>query len=294
MRGQFIRVCLSLALLLGLHLTIGNQAAAISKLAVPELDEHDLPFYLDKPLHDDNTHLYLFSSLPLISRQRASASFQLANGPSRGITPLLDLEVHPPVDVSWHTEFFDVTIWGQLNNLFQKNLELLALEREIITLFTELEEVNSRYMALLGSQTIKPLTLDRRHYLQRSAEGRADKQSPIAPENGRKQELLSLIQQHDRVRQSERLASQLAARARDMRAPMLESHASAAASMRASEAQQDPESTRTLTPQGRVSYAFRLFRLVLRYLLENKIEAIIYLWLLILLSASVKAVFRRP
>jgi hypothetical protein len=37
----------------------------------------------------------------------------------------------------------------------------------------------------------------------------------------------------------------------------------------------------------------RLFRVIIRYLLEHKIEATIYLGLLILLSASIKAVVHR-
>jgi hypothetical protein len=62
--------------------------------------------------------------------------------------------------------------------------------------------------------------------------------------------------------------------------------------MRAAEAQQDPESTAT-TPGGRIVYLLRLFRLVIRYLLGNKLEAMIYLSALILLSVFVKAAFQR-
>ena len=282
-----------MAMLSWLLLPIGHQAAAISTLAVPELDEHDLPFYLDKPSHDDNTQLYLFSSLPLISRQQAAAVFTLAAGPARGITPLLHLEVHPPVEVSRPSKFLDVTIWGQLSNPFQRNLELVAMEREIIALFKELEEFNARYMGLLGSQAIKPLTLDRRHYLQESAEGRAGKPSQTDQESVGRQELLSLIQQHESTGESKRLTSQLAAEAGATRAMVLEAKALAATSMRASEAQQDPETTGTATPPGRVFYVVRLFRVIIRYLLEHKIEATIYLGLLILLSASIKAVVHR-
>jgi hypothetical protein len=39
-----------------------------------------------------------------------------------------------------------------LGNLFQKDLELFAIEREIVALFKELEQVNARYLALFGAQ----------------------------------------------------------------------------------------------------------------------------------------------
>jgi hypothetical protein len=281
-------VCLILALLTWLLLAIDNQAAAISKLGVPELDEQDLPFYLDKPAHHDDPHLYLFSSLALISRRREAAAFELSDSPTSGTAPLLSLKVHLPVDSSFQSEFFDVTIWGQLDNLFQQNIEILTIEREIIALFKELEELNARYLAQLGSQAGSPLTLDRRNYLQRRPVGDVRQQG----RSEATQEIMSLIQQHESAGLPERLASQLAVRAGTGRAPVLEAKASAAAAMRAAEAQQDAEGTGT-TPGGWIVYGFRLFRLVIRYLLQNKIATIIYLWSLILLSIFVKAAFRR-
>jgi hypothetical protein len=304
MHPRSVKAWLALTLLSWLLLVIGNRAAAISKLAVPDLDDQDLPFYLDKPEHHDDPQFYLFSSLSLISRRRATAVFELSSGPSSGITPILGLEIYPPGDMSFQTEFFDMTIWGQLSNLFQKNIELLAIEREIMALFKELEELNARYTALLGSQAgssfpaVRPLTLDRRNYLQRRVgveggqEGGTTKQPQTAQNSDAIQKLLSSVQQHESAGQSERLASRLAARAGAGRAPALEAKASAAASMRATEAQQDPESTGTASG-GRIVYLFRLFRLVIRYLLANKIEAMIFLSVLILLNIFVKAAFQR-
>jgi hypothetical protein len=292
--SQFEHIYFIFVLLAWLLLAIGNRAAAISKLGVPELDEQDLPFYLEKPAHQDDHHLYLFSSLALISRRRAAAAFELSDSPTSGIAPLLRLEVHPPVEASFQSEFFDVTIWGQLSNLFQKNIETVAIEREIMALFKELEELNARYIALLSSQagnsfeTGRPLTLDRSNYLQRRP-GADIKQEDTSEAT---QEILSLVQQHESAGQTERLASQLALRTGVGRAPALEARASAAASMRAAEAQQDAEGTGT-TPGGWIVYVFRLFRLVIRYLLQNKIATMIYLWALILLSIFVKAAFRR-
>jgi hypothetical protein len=69
-----------------------------------------------------------------------AAVFEVSSGPTSRVTPLFGLEIHPPIDVSFQTEYFDVTVGGQLSNLFQKNIELLAIEREIIALFKELEE----------------------------------------------------------------------------------------------------------------------------------------------------------
>jgi hypothetical protein len=198
------------------------------------------------------------------------------------------LEVHPPVDASFQSEFFDVTIWGQLDNLFQQNIEILTIEQEIIALFKELEELNTRYLARLGSQAGSPLTLDRRNYLQRRLE--SDVRQKGRGEAA--QELLSLIQLHESAGQSEHLASHLAAWAGTGRPPVLEAKASAVASMRAAEVQQDAESTGTISG-GWIVYGFRLSRFVIHYLLRNKIETMIYLWALVLLSIFVKAAFRR-
>lgn len=98
---RLVMARLALALLPWLLLAICNHVAAIRKLAVPELDEQDLPFYLDKPAHHGDAHLYLFSSLSLISRRRAAAGFELPGGLTSGIIPLLSLKIHLPVDVSF-------------------------------------------------------------------------------------------------------------------------------------------------------------------------------------------------
>ena len=296
---RLTKVCLTLALQLLLPLALGQQATAISKLAGPALDEQDLPFYLDKPAPHDNSHFYLFSSLSLISRRRASAVFELSGGPTIGLTALLGLRIHPPIDVSFPTAFFDVTIWGQLGHLFQKELELLAIEREIIALFKELEEINTRYTALFRAQdgspmqNGKPLTLDRRHYL---ADGRRGAKTGQLQQTGQNtkttQGLLRLIQLHDNPGQSERLTSQLIARAGADRTPAVETIALATASMRASEAQRDSEGIGTIA-EGRIIYLFRVSKIVIRYLLENKIETLIYIYVLMLLSLSLKTVFGR-
>ena len=294
---QLSIVCLALALLPLLLLAIGKQATAISKSAVPALDEQDLPFYLDKPAPYDNTHLYLFSSLSLISRRRAAAVFEISGGPTSELTPVLGLKIHPSMDVPFPTAFFDVTIWAQLGNLFQKDLELLAIEREIIALFKELDEVNTRYMALFSAQdggplqNGRPLTLDKRHYLSDGRQGaRAGQPLQTAQNTKAPQGFLHLIQRHDNPGQSERLTSQLMARVGAHQAPAVETITLAGTTMRASQAQRDPEGTGTLG-EGRIIYLFRVSKIVIRYLLENKLEAMIYLCVLMLISLSLKTVF---
>ena len=165
---------------------------------MPLLDEQDLPFYLDKLVQADNAHLYLFSSLSLVSRRGAAATSELSGAPARGITPLLSLAIHPSMDVQMLPESFDVTIWGQLGNLFQKDVELLTMKRVILALFKELEELNARYLALIAVQPGSlfaaegPLTLERRNYVQErpGVEGRQG---------------LSLTQQYEHISRGERL-----------------------------------------------------------------------------------------
>ena len=293
------KTCLALALLPWLLLAIGKEAAAISKTAGLELDEQDLPFYLNQSLEHDDVHVYLFSSLTLISRRRTAAVFELSGGLTSGIIPLLNLKIHPPVDALFPTEFFDVTIWGQLANLFQKDLELLAIEREIIALFKELEEINAHHMALAATQGAssfqagRPLTLDRRNYLADRRQWGKDGQLPQVDQNTKRtQPFLRLIQLHETPGQPERMTSQLATRSRADRTSSVETIAMAVASMRASETQQGSQGISTIS-EGRIISLFRVSKLVIRYLLENKIEAMIYLWLLTLISLSAKTIFSR-
>jgi hypothetical protein len=266
-------------------LATSDQALGISKSGVPQLDEQDLSYYLDKPTQADNAHIHLFSSLSLISRDRALVSYELSVAPARGITPLLSLDIHPQMAMPLLSEFLDVTIWGQLNNLLRGDVELLTLEREILALFQELEELNARYIALTTAQprimqtAERPLTLDRRNYLQQR------------PKPG-EEPGLSRTKQHEHDGEAEGLAPHVAARVRAGRVPNTEARASAAAAMRASEAQQDPEVTSS-APEGRLLYLFKLFKLVIRYLLENKIEAMIYLWIFMILGGFAISLFRR-
>jgi len=284
-RSRVAHTCFRVYILCWILLAISDQAFGISKLGVPQLDEQDLAFYLDKPVQTDNAHLYLFSSLSLISRHSGPVTYQLSIAPARGITPLLSLSIHPQMEVPLLSEFFDVTIWGQLGNLFQGNVELLTLEREILALFKELEELNARYMALSVAQprstlaAERPLTLDRRNYLQRRPELEVEAR-------------LSLTQQHAHDGEAEGLAPHLVARAGAGRVPNTEAKASAAAAMRASEVQQDSEVTSS-APEGRLFYLFKLFKLVIRYLFENKIEAMIYLWIFMMLGVFAISLFRR-
>jgi hypothetical protein len=298
-------LCLLVAVWSSLLLAMTSSVAAISKLDVPALDEQDLPFYLDKYEHDDDAHVYLYSSLSLISRQRSTAVFELSSSPASGITPLLRLGIHPQLDVSFPPEFFDATIWGQLHNRFQRDFELLAIEREIIRLFKELDDLNAHSMALLGSRlgslshAQRPLTLDRRNYLQRSLEtpayhekGSGEQPQAIEPPEPNS-ELLSLIRRHESSGQPEQLTAHFAVRAGTSQVPVREGEAWGATSMRVSQAQQAAESTGTSHEGYGVQLLVKLYTLLIRYISQNKIEAMIYLWILLLLSLSVKAVFRR-
>jgi len=272
-----------------------------SKRGFPQLDEQDLPFYLHTQEPGSDPYIYLFSTLSLISRHRNTVAFNIARSRHTSALPLIALEIYPEPDAEIQSEFFDATIWGQLGNFFNKNIELLMLENEIIKILQDLEAVNARYQELISPKNpiISPPqrlpTLDQHNYLTyrdtTSPEpSRKDSGHAQPAEDHPPNDLRSQIRRHEAQLQQATLKTNPA-----LHRPTPEGFAKAPfedASVRSA------QQARTLDSTGSAmdSALFQLFHkivLVIRYVMENKIESSIYLSLLIIFAAFVKTLFAR-
>ena len=170
-------------LLLFLVLLAVDIASAGSKHGFAPLDERDLSFYLQKQEKENDPYLYLFSTLSLISRRKDTAVFTIAKSPSTYATPLVVMEIYPELDMHIQSEFFDFTIWGQWGNYFNKSIEVIELENEILRLLNALKDLNERYKDLIQTTNSviprpqKLPTLDRKNYVSVNEESGREKSS---------------------------------------------------------------------------------------------------------------------
>lgn len=290
-----------LPLLLGVVLLAWSMTWAGSKRGFPQLDEQDLPFYLHAQEPGSDPYIYLFSTLSLISRRRDTIVFNISRSRHTLALPLIALEIYPSPDAEIQSEFFDVTIWGQLGDYFNKNIELLMLENEILKILQDLEEVNARYQDLISpknpiiSQPQRLPTLDQHNYLTyrdtTSPEpSRKDSGDAQPADDHPPNDLRGQIHRHEAQLQRATLKINPA-----LQRPTPEAFGKtpfADASLRST-----PQA-RTLdsTGAGLDSLLFQLFHkmvLVIRYVMENKLESSIYFSLLILFSAFIKSLFSR-
>lgn len=290
-----------LPLLLGVVLLAWSMTWAGSKRGFPQLDEKDLPFYLHTQEPGSDPYIYLFSTLSLISRRRDTIVFNISRARHTLTLPLIALEIYPSPDAEIQSEFFDVTIWGQLGNYFNKNIELLMLENEILKILQDLEEVNARYQDLISpkhpiiSQPQRLPTLDQHNYLTyrdtTSPEPSRKDSGDAQPADDRPpNDLRGQIHRHEAQLQRATLKTNPA-----LQRPTPEGFGKTPfADASLPSAQQ----ARTLdsTGAGLDSLLFQLFHkmvLVIRYVMENKLESSIYFSLLILFSVFIKSLFSR-
>lgn len=181
-----------------------------SKYVFPGLDEKDFLFYLDKQEQAEDHNIYLYSSLSLLSLHKKSIMFDVSKYPSKLVTPLITINIYPDTDIRIQSEFFDFTIWGQLGNFFNRNIEIVKLEKEILDILQKLEEINKRYKELVGSnmtlkiQVEKIITIDKMNFIDSRGENSKEKSDeekdrpPHAKDNSRKAEPNSMIQMYEK------------------------------------------------------------------------------------------------
>jgi hypothetical protein len=292
----------TLSMILSMMLIGWSDVWAVSKQVFPRLDARDLPFYLDK--HDQvwDQNLYVFSTLSLLSVRKDSVVFDVSKYSVNDAIPLLVFDIYPESTIGVQSEFFDFTIWGQLGNYFNKTIEVIKIENEILSILDEIEKLNMSYKKLM--ELIKPyslkkekiITIDKMNFVffkKRDAIESAQEETAGSqqPKNTRETKTVDdLIRRYESEFQQERLKAGVHS---PMAQPgMLEAGAFEATYVRPT------QGARALEAAGPAvdSVIFRLFtavKAILRYMQENHIEAVIYLSLALVVGAFIRVLMVR-
>ncbi|RMF83804.1 MAG: hypothetical protein D6736_20695 [Nitrospinota bacterium] len=277
--------------LLLILLTTWSRGWSASKQGFPPLDTHDFSYYLP---HDSSpgSSLYLYSTLSFLGLNRDELEFSITPHQVPGVTPLLSLSPYPPLEYPLQSEFLDFTIWGQLGNYFNREIELIALENEIMAILKELKAINERYRALLNTEPNRSwvkyaITLDSRHYLhagERKEKEEEGEEVAVGGAGGGGPRVLYHLLRSQLPGQGGGGGVQMTG------SSLLGPSPPAVTLMTAPEQKLDPS---TSMENSLVIRIFNKMMALIRYLMENKGEALIYLGFLLLLSTAVKAMFER-
>jgi hypothetical protein len=285
-------------LLLPVILSISDPPWASSKHLVPELDAQDLLSLVPRKEQPNDSHIYLFSTLTFINIPKDATAFEFSKAPSPYLLPTLAIHVYPAFDILIQSEFFDFTIWGQLGNHFNKNIELIELENQIISLLMELDTINRRYQNIFSQnppkyhQVDKLASLYKHNYLK---DAQNDHQQGASTDQSvshtkKVDDIRKLISDYENQPQLARLNSQI-------HPPMIDQDAVAAqfsigAYMHSSDLDRALGSS-SIEVGGTMIRFLRQLSRAFKYLFNNKLESIIYLLLLLLLTTVIKALFVR-
>lgn len=268
----------------------------------PRLDEKDLPFYLDKQGQAADTTLYLYSSLPLLNLNKTLTIFTISHSPFKHITPLAAMEIHPESNIHLQSEFFDFTIWGQLGNYFNKSIEIIKIEREILEILQRIDLVNKKYKDLLESHLIpkihteKIITFDRMNFFALSDKNNPKNTNLKKPRSTQSETKdgeahpHSLIEMYEGEFQHERLRTNI--HFQSTHGGMVGPSFYDTAYVRSVDAAQKLDVQKPEID----SFLFRIFYkivILIQYLQHNQLESLIYLSLLLLLTAFIKVLFTR-
>jgi hypothetical protein len=285
-------------LLLPAMLSICDPSWANSKHRVPDLDAQDLLSLVPRKEQPNDPHIYLFSTLGFTNIPKDATAFEFSKTPSPYLLPTLAIDMYPPFDIRIQSEFFDFTIWGQLGNYFNKNIELIELENQIIALILELDAINRRYHNIFSQnpskyqQVDKLATLYKYHYLK---EGQNDHNQGVsidqsATHTKKGDDIRKLISDYENQLQLMRLNPQIHSPAADQDA--VAAQFSTGAYMYSSDLDRAFSSS-SAEVEGTMMRFFRKLSLAFKYLFNNKVESIIYLLLLLLLTTVIRALFVR-
>ncbi|HXH12489.1 MAG TPA: hypothetical protein VNP04_22310 [Alphaproteobacteria bacterium] len=267
-----------------------------SKYLFLPLEEKDFFFYLDKKEQTINANLYLYSSLSLLNLNKASVAFSISHQPFKHVSPLTVIDITPKNEFYIQSEFFDFTIWGQLGNFFNKEIEIIKIETEILQVLKEIEEINKKYKELLDAGLIfeirseKIITIDRMNFVK-SIRGHNTERSDKRKLNPIQSKIdSSIIHMYESESRWERLRGDIQFRTgkREIMEPGFYSttYVQSVNTSQKLEAE-EPEID---------SLLFRIFYnmvALIKYFQNNKVESFIYLSLLLLVTTFIKVLFTR-
>jgi hypothetical protein len=273
-----------------------------SKYVFPGLSEKDLPFYVDKREQAVDPHLYLYSSLSLLGLNTTSIVFNISQYRFDHVYPWIVMNIYPDTDQHMQSEYFDFTIWGQLGNFFNKNIEMLKIENEIIEILNKIEEVNRKYKELIESKIIhkievdKIITFNKMNFIDSQKDGDIEKisrkqQGSVQSEAGDGiQDPAAMIQMYESEYGRGRLRG-------DIHFHTLKGGMAGPGIYEAADARSVNTSKKLEAEEPELDsiplWLFYKVTVLIKYLENNKLESLVYLSLLLLLTTFIKVLFTR-
>ncbi|MDR4503163.1 MAG: hypothetical protein MRK01_00020 [Candidatus Scalindua sp.] len=284
-------------------------AVAESNLTFPTLKEKELPYYFNKQEKTADPNIYLFSSLSFISTEKNSIEFGLTKAKYGKLIPLSAVNAYPAIDYYIKSEYFDFTLWGQLGNYFNKNIEIVELENRIFSILQELEEINNRYKSLfadkpdqLHSEYIP--TINKKNYFhEHKGEENGEEQkgdSGISQADNNLSELDTLLNnivlstksnKFEKALLLSEIALNLEIKGLRANQNMTYKSESAVKNVSSQETQTGGNKSSSLESETWIISLFNKSISLFAYLVNNKIEALIYLVFLFLVIAIVTRIF---
>jgi hypothetical protein len=273
-----------------------------SKYSFPKIDQTDFSYYLNSQEYIDDHNIYLYSTLTFINRDRNTIFFDISKLFNKNFLPISGLNIYREISEHIQSEFFDFTIWGQMGNYFDKNIEIIELENGIKAVMKEIEKINKRYREVLNlkndlqMQSDDLITIDKMNFLY-SYEENSLKGSTKEEENRKyievsrkNHDIHRVIQMYEEHLSHERLKPHLTAQL--ARHELSERESYEAVYIRSAESSGKLKRTNSQTDNA-IYRMFKKMMSVLKYLIENKLEAAIYLSALVLLTTFVTRLFKR-
>jgi hypothetical protein len=144
---------------------------AASKHRIPESNGKDVWRAVETQVVEGDEHVYVYSSLPLHPSKHDDTEFYITLSHSMHLLPLITLNIYHDIDIYIQSEFLDFTIWGMLGNYFNKNIETIEFENDILHILRQLEDLNERYQSLVesskNSQKGDLVTLDKERFFKK-------------------------------------------------------------------------------------------------------------------------------
>jgi len=267
-----------------------------SKYLFLPLEEKDFSFYLDKQGQTTNANLYLYSSLSLLNLNKTSVVFSISHQTFKHVSPLIVIDITPENEFYMQSEFLDFTIWGQLGNFFNKDIEIIKMETEILQVLKEIEKVNKKYKELLDSGLIfavrleKIITINKMNFVKSTRETDTDKIDKGKLNLIQSEIDSSMLHMYESESRWERLRDDIHFRVGkgDIMEPGFYSTAYVQSVNTSQKLEADEPEIDSLL--------FRIFYnmiALIKYFRDNKVESFIYVSLLLLVTTFIKVLFTR-
>ena len=229
---------------------------------------------------EGDEQIYVYGSLFLQPGKLDDTEFYITPSHSLHLIPLITLNIYHDIDTYIQSEFLDFTIWGMLGNYFNKNIEVIEFENEILRTLRQLEDLNKKYQSLVvQSQNSKKedlVTIDKARFFKQQED--VDTNGNHKDSN-RQKEIERLIQKYTGA-----TTTFYVQKAEDPEKKSFENTPSISA-QRSMALSAEPEN------ENVDKVFFRLVKLFY-YLMQNKLEAAMYLSVIVLVVTSTKMVVR--